>query len=197
MLLKAPFPLLPLMGEGRKRGAIVAITYALLLVLSPLTAFAAETFKIAFVCTGNTGRSVTMEALAKEQITAQKLPISVISRGVDVDPFETSAEAHVQTLLGERGLDVSKHRSAQLSDNDMRHADVILTATENHKQRIIGAFPYAKNKTFSLAEYATGTQQDVIDAWGKPMADYQAMVKQVDSYIKPALQKALASKKTD
>jgi len=188
-------PLARLRERGRGRGQALFIS-ALLFVLAPVAAFAAEPVKLAFVCTGNTGRSVTMEALANEQITAQKLPIVVISRGVDVDPFEISAEANVQTLLSERGLDVSTHRSAQLSDNDMRHADVVLTATENHKQRIIGAFPYAKNKTFTLAEYATGTHQDVIDAWGKPMPDYQAMVKQVDSYIKPALQKALASKKT-
>jgi len=188
-------PLARLRKRSWGRGKSV-IGIVLLLALSPLAAIAAEPVKLAFVCTGNTGRSVTMEALANEQITAQKLPIVVISRGVDVDPFEISAEANVQTLLSERGLDVSTHRSVQLSDNDMRHADVVLTATENHKQRIIGAFPYAKNKTFTLAEYATGTHQDVIDAWGKPMLDYQAMVKQVDSYIQPALQKALASKKS-
>jgi len=188
-------PLARLRERGWGRGKSV-IGIALLLALSPLATFAAEPVKLAFVCTGNTGRSVTMEALANEQIAAQKLSIVVISRGVDVDPFEVTAEANVQTLLGERDIDVSAHRSKQLSDNDMRHADVVLTATENHKQRIIGAFPYAKNKTFTLAEYATGTHQDVIDAWGKPMPDYQSMVKQVDSYIKPALQKALASKKS-
>jgi len=176
-----------------KRSAIAAICTW----LWALSAVAAEPVKIAFVCTGNTGRSVTMEALANQQIATQKLPIVVISRGVDVDPFETSAEANVQILLSERGMDVSSHRSAQLDDNDMRHADVILTATENHKQRIIGAFPYAKAKTFTLAEYATGQPADVVDAWGKPLAEYQAMVKQVDSYIEPALRKALASKKTD
>jgi len=186
-------PLARVRERGWGRGKFFAIASALLFSLSAL---AAEPVKIAFVCTGNTGRSVTMEALAKEQIAAQKLSIVVISRGVDVDPFEVTAEANVQTLLKERGLDVSQHRSVQLSDNDMRHADVVLTATENHKQRIIGAFPYAKNKTFTLAEYATGTHQDVIDAWGKPMPDYQAMVNQVDSYIEPALQKALASKQS-
>jgi len=167
---------------------------SLLLLLSPLAAIAGEMVKVAFVCTGNTGRSVTMEVLANQRIAEQKLPMVVISRGVDVDPFEVTAEANVQTLLAERGLDVSQHRSAQLSDNDMRHADVVLTATENHKQRIIGAFPYAKAKTFTLAEYASGTHTDVVDAWGKPMSDYQTMVKQVESYIKPALDKAIANK---
>jgi len=188
-------PLARLRERGWGRGkSLLAIASALLLAFPPLAAIAAEPVKIVFVCTGNTGRSVTMEALAKAQISAQKLEALVISRGVDVDPFEVTAEANVQSLLSERGIDVAAHRSEQLSDNDMRHADVVLTATANHKQRIIGAFPYAKDKTFTLAEYASGTHQDVIDAWGKPMPDYQAMVKQVESYIQPALAKAIASK---
>jgi len=160
-----------------------------------LPAHAANDVKVAFVCTGNTGRSVTAEALAKRLIAGEHLPISVISRGVDVNPFEVTAEENVVTLLAQQGIDVTAHRSVQLNSNDIRHADVLLTATAKHKQRIINDFPQAKNKVFTLAEYATGTHTDVLDAWGKPLEDYRAMIAQVNAYLQPALHKALALQK--
>ncbi|MBN9046979.1 MAG: hypothetical protein J0H18_15125 [Rhizobiales bacterium] len=153
---------------------------------------AKEPVKVAFVCTGNTGRSVTAEALAKRDIAEKKLPITVISRGVDVDPFDTLPEANAVAVLSAKGIDVSAHRSVQLDENDVRHADLILTATAKHKAKVIEQFPDAKDKTFTLAEYATGKSEDVLDAWGKPMEAYEAMEKQVEGYLPAALAKAAA-----
>ncbi len=62
--------------------------------------------------------------------------------------------------------------------------------TAKHKAKLIDLFPEAKDKTFTLAEYASGETKDVADAWGKPMDAYKAMVKQVDGYVPLALDKA-------
>jgi len=164
---------------------------AALLVTAPLT-HAAEPVKIAFVDTGNTGRSVTAEALANERIAKEHLSIAAISRAVDQDPYAVTPEANAAALLRERGIDVSAHRAAQITANDVRHSDVILTMTAAHKDKLIALFPEAKDKTFTIADYAAGKPDDVADAFGKPMDFYRAMVKQVDSYIGPALAKAVA-----
>jgi protein-tyrosine phosphatase len=164
---------------------------AMIAALYATAAFAEEPRKIAFVDTGNTGRSVTAEALANAYIKDNKLYVAVISRAVDMDPFDVEPEANVVTLLRKRGLDVSAHRAVQLTPNDVRHADVILTMTGKHKAKVIELYPDSAAKTFTLSEYATGALADVADAYGKPMDVYVEMVKQVDGYVPAILTKAV------
>ena len=168
--------------------AIAAFAAACLLAVSPVQAEGAK--KIAFVDTGNTGRSVTMEALANAVIQARKLNVLVISRAFDLDPFETAPEANAAALLMKRGIDVSAHRAMQLSAQDVKHADLILTATAKHKAGVIAGYPDAAPKVFTISEYVTGTNSDVVDAYGKPMAVYETVLTQIDGYIAPALEKA-------
>ena len=175
---------------SRAEPAIARLRAALLLLaVLALPARAADPVKLAFVDTGNTGRSVTAEALANVEIAHAHLPIAVISRAVDQDPYETAPEANVVSLLSARGIDVSAHRAVQLSASDVRHSDVSLTLTAAHKEKVIAMFPDAKGKTFTLAEYAGGGS-DVADAVGKPIAAYQVMVKQVETYLAPTLARA-------
>jgi protein-tyrosine phosphatase len=162
-------------------------------LLLGFAAQAQEPRKIAFVDTGNTGRSVSAEAMARVLAQQGKLPVALISRAVDMDPFDTRPEANAAQLLRERGIDVSRHVATQMTANDARHADVILTMTAKHRAKVIETFPEAQAKTFTLAEYATGTPADVPDAWGKPMEVYVAMIKQLDAYLAPALARAVAA----
>ena len=155
-----------------------------------LPAYAEGPVKILFVDTGNTGRSVTAEALAKAMIHDKNLPVLVISRAVDEDPFETAPEANVVTLLSKRGIDVSAHQAAQVTENEVRHASLILTMTAKHKAKLLALYPAVADHVFTLAEYATGEAKDVDDAYGKPMDFYENMVKQVDGYVAGALTKA-------
>jgi protein-tyrosine phosphatase len=167
---------------------------AILVVFAMLcapTARAAEPVKIAFVDTGNTGRSVTAEALANALIAAKGYRIAVISRAVDLDPVDTSPEAPAAALLKQHDLDVSAHRAAQLDAQDVRHADLILTMTAKHRDRVIAQFPDAQAKTFTLAEYATGQAADVVDAYGKPMDVYVQVFQQISDYLPAALEKSL------
>lgn len=168
---------------------------AALLALSLAPARAADPVKLAFVDTGNTGRSVTAEALANVRIAKDHLPVAVISRALDQDPYEASPEANAAALLQERGIDVGAHRATQITANDVRHSDLILTMTAAHREKLIALFPEAKDKTFTIASYAAGKPDDVADAFGKPMDFYRAMAKQVESYLGPALAKAAALQK--
>jgi protein-tyrosine-phosphatase len=171
------------------------VTALAILWLASGAARAAEPVKLAFVDTGNTGRSVTAEALANVRIARDHLPIAVISRALDQDPYAVTPEANAAALLTERGIDVSAHRAIQITTNDMRHSDVILTMTAAHREKLIALFPDARDKIFTLSEYATGKSVDVADAFGKPMDFYRGMARQVEDYLGPALAKAAIMEK--
>ena len=154
-------------------------------------ATAAEPLKIAVVDTGNTGRSLMAETLLRDLIRRRGLHVAVISRGLEVDPFDEAPEANAAILMRQRGFDVAMHRARGLTPTDIKFADLILTMTAKHAETVAAAYPQAQPRTFTLSLYATGTATDVPDAWGKPMADYQAVLAQLDSYLPLALEKAV------
>ena len=165
--------------------AVVAALY-----LGQAVAFAAGPKHIAFVDTGNTGRSVTAEALANAIIRDKGLPIQVISRALDLNPYNIEPEAPAASLLQRKGIDVSSHRAAALTIQDIRHSDLILTATEKHKAGVIVQFPEAAGRTFTFSEYANGTIEDVTDAYGKTMPVYEQVFAQISGYLPVILEKA-------
>lgn len=166
----------------------------LAVVAAPIPGHAAEPVKIAFVDTGNTGRSLMAEMIARALAVQRRLPVALISRGLDPDPFDDAAEPNALKLMAARGIDVSAHRARRLESADVVHANVILTMTGDHVVGVRTLAPFASGKIFTLAKYATGSDEQIPDAWGKPMAVYESVVAQLDRFIPLALAKAVAER---
>ena len=165
----------------------------LILLLAAVGASAAgQPVRIAFADTGNTGRSVAAEALAQNLIATTGAPVSVISRAVNLNPYNTTPEPNFVTLLQQRGVTVGDHTAVQLTQRDVSFSDLILTMTGAHKTWVLTNFPDSAGKVFTLAEYATGTNQDIADAFGQPIDFYQTVLDQLQPLVDAAITKATA-----
>ncbi|MEI7025731.1 low molecular weight protein arginine phosphatase [Paenibacillus sp. y28] len=107
--------------------------------------------RILFVCTGNTCRSPLAEAMMRKLASDYQITLEVRSAGVAA-VSGGPASRHSQTVMKERGLP-SEHQSQALSRELVEWADMVLTMTMGHKQRIVQLFPGAVDKVHTLKEY--------------------------------------------
>ena len=175
------------------RSSLSRLLLCLTLLLAAVWVSAAgQPVRVAFVDTGNTGRSVAAEALARNLIATTGAPVSVISRAVNLNPYNTTPEPNFVTLLGQRGVTVGEHTAVQLTQRDVSFSDLILTMTGAHKTWVLTNFPDSVGKVFTLAEYATGTERDIADALGQPIEFYQTVLDQLQPLVDAAITKATA-----
>ncbi|AKU26631.1 Protein-arginine-phosphatase [Geobacillus stearothermophilus] len=126
-------------------------------------------YRILFVCTGNTCRSPMAAALLENK----QLPgVEVKSAGVFAAEG-SEASVHAKTVLKEKGIEAA-HRSSQLKKEHIDWATHVLAMTSGHKDMIVERFPEAKDKTFTLKQFVSGTDGDIADPFGGPVEAYRA-----------------------
>lgn len=105
------------------------------------------------VCTANICRSPAAEFLLRRAFAEVGLRAEVSSAGVagfDGAPIDPqTAEA-----LREIGVDPGDFRSRPLRPADVEAADLVLTATAEHRSVVLRRVPHALRKTFTLKEFA-------------------------------------------
>jgi len=62
---------------------------------------------------------------------------------------------HVNTLLTERGIDMSRKRSQKLASEVVDHADLILTMTSEHARGVVSRFPRAISNVYTLRHFGS------------------------------------------
>ncbi|OKO96694.1 low molecular weight protein arginine phosphatase [Geobacillus proteiniphilus] len=135
-------------------------------------------YRILFVCTGNTCRSPMAAALLENK----QLPgVEVKSAGVFAAEG-SEASVHAKTVLKEKGIEAA-HRSSQLKKEHIDWATHVLAMTSGHKEMIVERFPEAKDKTFTLKQFVSGTDGDIADPFGGPVEAYRAARDELERLI--------------
>ncbi len=161
--------------------------------------------RILFVCTANICRSPTAEYLTRERFGNDTFH----TRSSGFLSSEHRVPKEIQTLMGQRGVDISGHRSYKVDLDTVRAADLILTMEARHVLEITLLERAALAKTVPLKEAAklvSGTESiedfltrindqrdpqtylggyafDVSDPYKKRMKVYERAVEEIDDLV--------------
>ncbi|RKN09384.1 protein-tyrosine-phosphatase [Streptomyces radicis] len=115
-----------------------------------------QVFRILHVSTGNVCRSPITERLTRHALADR---LGERAAGLVVESAGTwghegaPMEAHAAQLLGEYGVDARGFTGRELLDEHVIHADLVLTATRDHRSQVISMGHSAGLRTFTLKEF--------------------------------------------
>ena len=118
--------------------------------------------KIVFVCTGNTCRSPMAEGIANNLLGHKYQSVSCGLSASSGDP----ASENAVTAMKEIGVDISSHRSRQLTIYDIESADIIVAISNSHFN-YLSQIAEAKDKLLLLGNGISDPYMQDLDVYRK------------------------------
>lgn len=120
-----------------------------------------QRFAILVVCTANICRSPLAELLLADRLDLRRFEVASAGvRGWRDQPMDEAVQQQARRL----GLDPSGFRSRPLLAEYVASADLVLTATREHRAGVLELTPTALRRTYTLREFAALGRQSAGDA---------------------------------
>lgn len=138
--------------------------------------------KIMFICTGNICRSAMAEGMLKKMAKDENLDIEVYSAGIYAETGDYATFNAIEAA-NYYDVDIKNHRATNIRDSKIEDMDIILCATNSHKNMLISIYPNLKNKIYTMKEYAeidnNGEDLNISDPWGYNQEVYMNCIKEI------------------
>lgn len=115
-------------------------------------------FTILAVCTANICRSPVIEILLRDRLPSDRFEVG--SAGIQ-GWREAPVDSMVSLELARLGARADGFSSRTLQEHMVEGADLVLTATRDHRAELLGRYPSALRKTFTLREFAALVRDSV------------------------------------
>lgn len=159
-------------------------------------------FKVLFVCTGNTCRSPMAEGILKKMLEDRGVEsLEVDSAGTHA-LRNAPASLFAMEIASDRNVDLSKHRSSELTQEMTREANLILVMSKEHLDYIRRLDRKAGGKAFLLKVFPqapsgsnkgrNGGVLSIEDPIGGDLDDYERSFAEIEKEIKRMLPKLLS-----
>ena len=146
--------------------------------------------KIMFICTGNICRSAMAEGLMRKLVNDNNKNVVVYSCGIYAEDGDMATYNAIEAIK-EYGVDLREHRATNIRNSQIEDMDIILCATESHKNIVVNAYPNLKEKVFTIKEYAELDDRDIDipDPWGYDLETYRFCASTINRCLEKIINK--------
>lgn len=150
--------------------------------------------KLLFVCTGNTCRSPLAAAVARRIANERGLgDLEISSAGTSA--WEGAGASDGALLVGiEQQLDLSGHRSRQLTPELVEESDMIFVMGPHHLERVLALG--GEGKSHLLSAYAShgGSDRPISDPMGSGLDVYRTTLEELDAEVRRVFDRLVAER---
>jgi protein-tyrosine phosphatase len=136
---------------------------------------------VLFVCAANICRSPMAMGLFSDQVLPDAGDWQIASAGIFA-PAGYPAAQNTLAVLNQRGIDLSQHRSSQITREMMQTYNLILTMERGQKEALQIAFPKQAPKVYLLTEMI-GEYWEIVDPISGSLYDFEETAREIQHLL--------------